>query len=167
MAAAAPCGRRSAAPSPLHLEKRQTIALLERANNDMAEAHLTLERDLHCVTVENAVLAAIAKSQGRALRGMTADLALAPLLDTLKDLTRVPHVGISDSESGASARLVFDPPPVNFPASSLAVAETAVRDILSASSERAELCQAKCRAERAEFSDLAKTEFLAAMSHEL
>ena len=50
----------------LHLEKRQTIALLERANNDMAEAHLTLERDLHCLTVENALLAAVARSQGRA-----------------------------------------------------------------------------------------------------
>ena len=69
----------------LHLEKRQTIALLERANTDMAEAHLTLECDLHHLSVENAVLAAIAQSQGRALRGMAPDLALAPLLDTLKN----------------------------------------------------------------------------------
>jgi signal transduction histidine kinase len=151
----------------LHLEKRQTIALLERANNDMAEAYLTLERDLHCLIVENAVLAAIARSQGRALRGMAPDLALAPLLDTLKDLTRARHVGISHAEAGASVQLVFDPPQVNLPASSLAVAESAVRDILTASSERAELCEAKRRAERAEFADLAKTEFLATMSHEL
>ena len=56
---------------------------------------------------------------------------------------------------------------MNFPAGSLVVAETAVRDILSAAAERAELCQAKYRAERAEFADLAKTEFLATMSHEL
>jgi signal transduction histidine kinase len=130
----------------------------------MAEAHLTLEHDLYCVTTENAVLAAIAQSQGRALRGMAPDLALAPLLDTLKDLTRARHVGISNNEADVSGGLVFDPPLVNLPAHSLAVAETAVRDILTASSERAELCQAK---RRAEFADLAKTEFLAAMSHEL
>ena len=133
----------------------------------MAEAHLTLERDLYSLTVENAVLAAITQSQERALRGIAPDLALAPLLDTLKDLTRASHVGIADSESGSSGRLVFDPPQMNFPAGSLAVAETAVRDILSAAAERAELCQAKYRAERAEFADLAKTEFLATMSHEL
>jgi signal transduction histidine kinase len=154
----------------LHLEKRQTIALLERANNDMAEAHLTLERDLHCLTVENSVLAAIAQSQGRALRGMAPDLALAPLLDTLKHLTLVRHVGISNSEPGdpgASGRLIFDPPLPRLPAGCLAVAEAAVRDILSAGAERTELCQAKLRAERAEFADLAKTEFLATMSHEL
>ena len=94
----------------LHLEKRQTIALLERANTDMAEAHLTLECDLHCLTVENAVLAAIAKSQGRALRGMAPDLALAPLLDTLKNVTRTRHVGIFQGEPGAGGRIVFDPP---------------------------------------------------------
>jgi len=98
---------------------------------------------------------------------MAPDLALAPLLDTLKDLTRARHVGISHAESGASAQLVFDPPQLDLPAPSLAMAETAVRDILTASSERAELCEAKRRAERAEFADLAKTEFLAAMSHEL
>ena len=126
MAAAAPCDRRSAAPSvaaeleavgrlvALHLEKRQTIALLERANNDMAEAHLTLERDLHCLTVENTVLAAIAQSQGRALRGMPPDLALAPLLDTLKDLTRARHVGISHADPALRpARLRSTP--VNLP----------------------------------------------------
>ena len=62
----------------LHLEKRQTIALLERANTDMAEAHLTLERDLYCLTVENTLLAAVARSQGRALRGMTADWHCRP-----------------------------------------------------------------------------------------
>ena len=120
MAAAAPCGRRSAAPSRRRTGsdrpprgpapgKAPTIALLERANNDMAEAHLTLECDLHCIIVENAVLAAIAQSQGRALRGMAPDLALAPLLDTLKDLTRARHVGISHANP-ALTRLVFDPP---------------------------------------------------------
>ena len=145
------------------MEKRQTIALLERANNDMAEAHLTLERDLYCLTVENTLLAAVAQSQGRALRGMTPDLALSPLLDTLKDLTRARHVEIAD----ASGRFVFDHPALTLPDAPLAVAEAAVRDILSAAAERAELCQAKCRAERAEFADLAKTEFLATMSHEL
>jgi len=147
----------------LHLEKRQTIALLEQANNDMAEAHLTLERDLHFLTVENTVLAAIARSQGRALRGMAADLALAPLLDMLKDLTRARHVGISDG----GGRLVFEDPLVRLPALSLTMAEAAVREILAAASERTELCQARHRAERAEFADLAKTEFLATMSHEL
>ena len=151
----------------LHLEKRQTIALLERANNDMAEAHLTLERDLHCLIVENAVLAAIAQSQGRALRGMAPDLALAPLLDTLKDLTRARHVGISHAESGASVRLVFDPPQVNLPAILPCRGGDRREGHPVGSAERAELCQAKCRAERAEFADLAKTEFLATMSHEL
>ena len=57
--------------------------------------------------------------------------------------------------------------PSGFAGPSLAVAETAVRDILTASSERTDLQEAKCRAERAEFADLAKTEFLATMSHEL
>jgi signal transduction histidine kinase len=158
----------------LHLEKRQTIALLERANSDMAEAHLTLECDLRCMTVENAVLAAIAQSQGRALRGMAPDLALAPLFDALKDLTRARHVGIASDESEITGddpifpnRIVFDQPGTKLPDGPLAVAEAAVRDILSAASERTELCQAKCRAERAEFADLAKTEFLATMSHEL
>ena len=147
----------------LHLEKRQTIALLERANNDMAEAHLTLERDLYCLTVENTLLAAVARSQGRALRGMTAEQALSPLLDTLKDLTRARHVEIAD----ASGRIAFDHPALTLPDGPLGVAEAAARDILSAAAERAELCQAKSRAERAEFADLAKTEFLATMSHEL
>lgn len=147
----------------LHLEKRQTIALLERANNDMAEAHLTLERDLYCLTVENTLLAAVARSQGRALRGMTAEQALSPLLDTLKDLTRARHVEIAD----ASGRIAFDHPALTLPDGPLGVAEAAARDILSAAAERTELCQAKCRAERAEFADLAKTEFLATMSHEL
>ena len=58
-------------------------------------------------------------------------------------------------------------PALILPDGPLGVAEAAVRDILSAAAERAELCQAKCRAERAEFADLAKTEFLATMSHEL
>jgi len=147
----------------LHLEKRQTIALLERANNDMAEAHLTLERDLYCLTVENTLLTAVARSQGRALRGMTAELALVPLLDTLKDLTRARHVEIAD----ASGSFVFDRPALTLPDGPLGVAETAAKEILSAAAERAELCQAKRRAERAEFADLAKTEFLATMSHEL
>jgi signal transduction histidine kinase len=129
----------------------------------MAEAHLTLEHDLYCVTTENAVLAAIAQSQGRALRGMAPDLALAPLLDMLKDLTRARHVSIASDAGG----LVFESPSVRLPALSLAMAEAAVREILAAASERAELCQAKGRAERAEFADLAKTEFLATMSHEL
>ncbi len=147
----------------LHLEKRQTIALLERANNDMAEAHLTLEQDLYCLTVENTLLAAVAQSQGRALRGMAPDLSLSPLLDTLKGLTRARHVEVS----GTCGRIEFDNPALILPAGPMAIVEAAVRDILSAAEERSELCQAKRRAERAEFADLAKTEFLATMSHEL
>ena len=98
----------------LHLEKASTIALLERANNDMAEAHLTLECDPHCLIVENAVLASIARPREEHSAAWRPIWRWRRCSIHLQDLHAGRHVGISHAESALPGSSSIHP--VNFPA---------------------------------------------------
>ncbi|UEM21520.1 HAMP domain-containing histidine kinase [Skermanella mucosa] len=160
----------------LHLEKRRSADLLEQANRDIAELRATPgraadrketgrqppgTRDADFQDKEQALLA-IARAQGAVLRGEPARDALESLSAALRDLT-----GSSAVRVGVDGSLDFESPASPLPPGLLAEARSAVASIVASESRRVELCEARQRADRAEFADLAKTEFLATMSHEL
>ncbi|UEM03009.1 HAMP domain-containing histidine kinase [Skermanella rosea] len=161
----------------LHLEKRRSADLLEQANHDVAELRATLERaadrkdagrrdpgpdDAGFDDRERALLLAVVRAQGAVLRGEPAEDALDPLFAALRDLT-----GSSAVRTGCDGALEFEDPASTLPPGLLAEARSAVASILASETRGVELCEARQRADRAEFADLAKTEFLATMSHEL
>ncbi len=119
-------------------------------------------RDTGFRDAERALLLAIARAQGAVLRGEPSEEALAPLFAVLKDLT-----GSRAVRAGADGSLDFESPASPLPPGLLAEARSAITGVLASDARRVELCEARQRADRAEFADLAKTEFLATMSHEL
>ncbi|EWY42874.1 hypothetical protein N825_02250 [Skermanella stibiiresistens SB22] len=152
-----------------HLGRRRSAEPPDRTNwdttnRDKAETRVTVRREPDR-NIDHTIMAAVARAQGAALRGEPAGEALAPLLAILMDVTGSQDVRIADG----GLDLVCAITPLS--AEALSSTESAISAILESEARNdrmaADLSAATNRADRAEFADLAKTEFLATMSHEL